>query len=1164
MFSIASSNSQRVRTARPNTVLVLEPPRHTRWPLVFLGPGKHLIGSSADAAIRVDAEGVQPSHAMILVGDHKILLKALDSKTWVNDGAATETMLRPGDRISIGPITFLARPASARELEDYQQTEEPANEEPVAPQPANIVSDALPVPAPSILAPTPIESRHEAAVVAEPLVDELRASAESTFQEIHRHLESLHEPIEVPSIAPARATLENEARIQAREDQLNQLAAELARQSQRLRDQATQIAEREAELEQKQITIASENERLITAAQSTRNELAAEHARQMSLWQEWDAAYKRSSEELKQQLQTIEKRRTELQAENERFSAERLSIQQLQAECESERRQVASDRVQTTTELGDLHTNRAAFETERRELLVSIQERELAIANERRMLATSHGDLVTARQQFEHERTLFAAERSAESLRREQDLHEQTLTRIRLTDQESELQAKLLEVDAAKRQIELERATLQRDHEVVDTERSEMHELLARVHQLESELEFSRQSRQELQAAVDELQLDAERIKSELDVTLSQYEADHAALEQERHHGQNERSEIDELRSRVQSLEAELESNGKSKDDLQQAADRLQLETSRRTTEFEEWQQAIDFQHTQLDSVRQSLQQEQEKIRSAWAELEQATQRRSLETVSSAAPLAESEPVPPPVSPAVERLMGIVSEHKEAPSSGSLESDRLPSYFAQTNTPRFKDHPPASAGETAFFAGDSPTSASENAETTCELSHVLAQITAHPPRVETSEVGGPHCEFESEEFVGETDGLSTSELAEDSISEPLPDVDRTLTAVNEQFGYVSSLLNHYLSPLPTELGSASKSEETSASLPEIVGEKDSTELPYRVSEESVPSLRAQLAEMFDLPENPRDAVDEMKESGFGIGAEEQPSGTLGASALSILDDLDREKAESESGPRGLLSEFTTSADENLFRSSTEESAAAESECSKEEPWARRLRELAQIPDPTPPMAIEVAPPAEPESKPSAQSDDDFSVEAQLARLLGRPYRSESPAPEKPRPEAVAPKPVVKIAEPSYTSDDNLIPIQAVDRSHLSEAPKHKTDRTAIRDEVQSFREVAQMSARTALAKHSLTNLKNEFYFISALTAAASIATAWYLGTFLLGSETDPWKGVTCAIATILCSHRMVKASAKLNQWHRANRKSQKDFPDTAPPSVAPPKIASEG
>jgi hypothetical protein len=122
-----------------------------------------------------------------------------------------------------------------------------------------------------------------------------------------------------------------------------------------------------------------------------------------------------------------------------------------------------------------------------------------------------------------------------------------------------------------------------------------------------------------------------------------------------------------------------------------------------------------------------------------------------------------------------------------------------------------------------------------------------------------------------------------------------------------------------------------------------------------------------------------------------------------------------------------------------------------------------------------------------------------------------------------------------------------------DRSHLAAEPKHRQNKNAVREEVQSFREVAQMSARTALAKHSWNNLRNEFYFTSCLTIAASVGALWFLSTYMSEKGTGLWEGLTCSIGAGICIHKMLRSSAKLKQFRQS--KSSQASSDSAIPQV---------
>ena len=101
------------------TPLVLDPPRHSDLPTIQLGLGKHLIGTSPDCSVRVRVDDVAPRHALIVVSEHRTVVKALDPRTWVNEGPVSEMALRPGDRLSIGPLTLRVRAASPDELADF-------------------------------------------------------------------------------------------------------------------------------------------------------------------------------------------------------------------------------------------------------------------------------------------------------------------------------------------------------------------------------------------------------------------------------------------------------------------------------------------------------------------------------------------------------------------------------------------------------------------------------------------------------------------------------------------------------------------------------------------------------------------------------------------------------------------------------------------------------------------------------------------------------------------------------------------------------------------------------------------------------------------------------------------------------------------------------------
>jgi Inner membrane component of T3SS, cytoplasmic domain len=117
MTSTASKISPHpTRALRSANLLALDPPSYCTLDTIVLSGAKFLVGASSECDICLQAEGVHDRHAVILVGDRRTVVKALDQRTWLNDGPLSESALRPGDRLSIGPLTFRVRRATADEL----------------------------------------------------------------------------------------------------------------------------------------------------------------------------------------------------------------------------------------------------------------------------------------------------------------------------------------------------------------------------------------------------------------------------------------------------------------------------------------------------------------------------------------------------------------------------------------------------------------------------------------------------------------------------------------------------------------------------------------------------------------------------------------------------------------------------------------------------------------------------------------------------------------------------------------------------------------------------------------------------------------------------------------------------------------------------------------
>ena len=492
MISNASSTIHQPGKARHGGLLALVPPRHSKLALAVLYPGRHLIGSNSACTIQVAADGVQSHHAMILVGEQKVLLKALDSRTWVNDSVVAETVIRPGDRVSVGPITFQVRMATADEMRETLSLK-------IDPEKPN----GLPNPSP-VLKSVELESQ-----IVRQSSEELHVKSPSFLRSV--------------DAAPILETAAVELPVTAEEPIATpecELADEVARQT-----KAWQ--ERDAEHDHRM--------RMIEA---TRRELVDDYARQTALSREREDAHRRSTEELKCQREEITRQRAELQVESENITRERVEIQRLRSEYDREMRAGAIERTNANIEIENFHVERTAFESERRNQLAALHVREDQFDEQRRALAVTEEELLAFRKSLEQERTHIAAERSSESLRREQEIRDYSIAQARLSEQQARLreqQSRLSEQEVATRKIQwalqeeqnafkVRLADLKREREEIDATRAELDRLRAELAQTSTELvqtkielDLKRQSQREIESAVAYSEREARHRRDELE-----------------------------------------------------------------------------------------------------------------------------------------------------------------------------------------------------------------------------------------------------------------------------------------------------------------------------------------------------------------------------------------------------------------------------------------------------------------------------------------------------------------------------------------------------------------------------------------------------------------------------------------------------------------------
>lgn len=78
---------------------------------VVLVPGELTIGSGIGCDIRLEVPGVEERHCLLKCSRGRISVQALDRRTWHNNLPITQSWLRLGDRLAVGPVEFRVRAA---------------------------------------------------------------------------------------------------------------------------------------------------------------------------------------------------------------------------------------------------------------------------------------------------------------------------------------------------------------------------------------------------------------------------------------------------------------------------------------------------------------------------------------------------------------------------------------------------------------------------------------------------------------------------------------------------------------------------------------------------------------------------------------------------------------------------------------------------------------------------------------------------------------------------------------------------------------------------------------------------------------------------------------------------------------------------------------------
>ncbi len=390
------------------TVLVLQPPRHMALAPLLLSPGRYSIGSDPDSDLVLYAAGIASQHVLLAVGPQGIGLRALDSRTWVNDFLVTETTLRRGDRISIGPVTLTLRPSTP---DDFFSSA------PVATLVAPVAEPELSQP---VLTPT-IDSALAQVQADRAAVDSVEiprphiaVTAEQTDEAPSVAEDVTESPIEVTAappnlISPTVALPPVDTVVEQRETWQHDRAEEerrLANQSHQLSTVATELNLRTAELRAFEDRL-TEREKLLEQRH------ADAFAKQLTAWQRERATQEQQLADLKSQLATVatglEEREARVRTLEDRLQDRETVLEERYADAFAKQLTAWQvDRSAQERQLAELKTQLAAVATELEEREANVSSLEDRLEERAKLLEKDHADAQA------EQRTAWRSEREAE------------------------------------------------------------------------------------------------------------------------------------------------------------------------------------------------------------------------------------------------------------------------------------------------------------------------------------------------------------------------------------------------------------------------------------------------------------------------------------------------------------------------------------------------------------------------------------------------------------------------------------------------------------------------------------------------------------------------------------------------------------------------------
>jgi len=1063
-----------------------------------LSAGRSTIGSQADCDLVLSEKGVAARHCTLIVGEHQVVLKAWSPLTWINEGVVSEAVLKNGDRLILGPVELKVEIASTPQGPHTAMPRQPARPTEIDPAPLLAASRSR-----QTSSSQNSESRH---------LTELKSEIERSLAEVlHRErtvrdglsrerLQLRHRSDELsrqwkeleaartqqipeqvpqhpgPDLEQQRLEQEQFQTLLAdRHTELAGRASRLAISQRELKLRSQELAARTASLEELEATLNGRESRIRALISRNDAQLRQLTARQREIERQ-EIGIHQDREELTEKTRQLETRIAAQQKEHSTWTMRWRSQERLLEELEQQLRVRRDEISQEAARLETLRAENYQLTASAEQTLQGAEERSVQLNQlaaklecDRQELQQENNRLITLKLQIAEREKELASEQS----RLEERSRQLEFRQLDLAEKEAHLQTWQTQLGTREKDLEAASSTaapLQALAEIPLPEEADA------ASASDSAVAMELQARQ---AALEHAWQEFESQKSDFAAAQERLQAEQAALSVSRGELESAQSQLDAAHADLQKQQADLTA---AQESLRSEQDRLEDEQATLRSEYEQLEhRQADFEAESRNLVRLRTELADERSRDAYEREQLQTQQNALRQAREklAAEQTELQQLRAELEQRQQQLDFAEAQVTAAPDRGEAESSQLK---LDTEWLRLQVEREALEKDQARFVlqQDELTTRQQ------QLDGQAANLHENQTRIQEleAELAATEDQLQQEREQIHDQSRQLEQQREDLIHarNRLEEKLAELQQVPAAPAPVSQPETHLASPtelsesLPPSAVKNSPADGGPASLPDenvsrFQGTSPSAVPEGSAEDEAALKLRSRLANL------------------FGMAAQDSAGDEPKTSSLTSETPAPRWTAETE--------DEQPEQDTLNAREDRETDSQVNSDLTLEERLAR-IQELAAQNSTAHSEPVVLMQAVSAEETPA--DNEEVSVEDYMKRLLARNRRE--PAPEE---SAAAPAVRPLPAQPAATMPKS----QPVPESPASETPVRRTrkldaqEKRSIREDLHSFREVANRSARSAVAKSKASKQTATLRLMLGLSGLGWISAAGLLAAPLI-------------------------------------------------------------